>query len=54
MHRSPFGTHPSMFFAKANEEWVMLYDKTNNIEIVGKIITTNTNYNKKKILHFLN
>jgi hypothetical protein len=44
-----FGTHPSMFFAKANEEWVMLYDKTNNIEIVGKIITTNTNYNKKKI-----
>ncbi|MDF1673730.1 MAG: hypothetical protein P1U41_09500 [Vicingaceae bacterium] len=44
-----FGSHPVIFFSKANEELVMLYDKINNIEIIGRKLTTETNYNSKNI-----
>lgn len=39
-----FGSHPEVFFASANEELVMLMDRKNNLEIVGKSISFSTNF----------
>ena len=44
-----FGNHPSIFFIPAHEEIIMFKDLKNNIEIVEKIITTDTNFSSKKI-----
>lgn len=38
-----FGRHPSIFFAPGNEEFVMLKDFKNDLEIVGRHLTTETN-----------
>ncbi|MBL7789947.1 MAG: hypothetical protein JNL75_09000 [Chitinophagales bacterium] len=40
-----FGAHPSAFFAHANDELVMLLDTKNNLEIVARELTTDTNFN---------
>lgn len=34
-----FGSHPSVFFAPANDELIMLIDKKNDIEIVERVIS---------------
>jgi len=44
-----FGPHPSSIFLPVNEEFVVLIDKKNNLEILGRYITTDTNFNKQKI-----
>ncbi len=44
-----FGTHPELFFAKANEEFLIFIDQVNEIEIVSRIISTETNFNGKEI-----
>jgi hypothetical protein len=44
-----FGAHPSLFFAKADEELIMLKDFKNNIEIVAREVSMDTNFNGKSI-----
>lgn len=44
-----FGAHPDIFFAKANEEIVMLLDVKHGLEIVGKFLTTETNFDGKEV-----
>jgi hypothetical protein len=39
-----FGAHPSLFFAQANDELVMLLDTKNNLEIVARELSTETNF----------
>lgn len=39
-----FGPHPTIFFAPANVELVLLIDTLNNIEIAGWEISTDTNF----------
>lgn len=40
-----FGAHPSIPFLPANEEWLMLIDRKNSIEIFAREISTDTNFN---------
>jgi hypothetical protein len=44
-----FGAHPSIFFAHANQELVMLKDFKNDLEIISKEISLETNFNGQKI-----
>lgn len=44
-----FGPHPSMFFIPADDELLVLIDKKNNIEIVARELSTETNFNAKEI-----
>lgn len=44
-----FGAHPSLFFAHVNEELIMLKDFKNDIEIVAKEVSMETNFNGKTI-----
>jgi len=39
-----FGPHPVIGIVPANEEWLILIDKKNNIEVVVREISTKTNY----------
>ncbi len=39
-----FGPHPTLFFALAGDELVMLLDARNNLEIVGRDLSTETNF----------
>ena len=40
-----FGPHPSIFFAHADDEVVMLMDSKNDLEIVARELSTETNFN---------
>lgn len=44
-----FGPHPSLFFSNADEELVILIDKKNNLEIIAREISLETNFNAKEI-----
>lgn len=44
-----FGPHPSIFFANADVELVMLKDFKNDLEIVAREISMETNFNGKTI-----
>ncbi len=44
-----FGAHPEIFFAKANEEIVMLLDAKNGFEVVGRILSTETNFDGREV-----
>ena len=44
-----FGAHPTLFFAHANEELVMLKDFKNDLEIVAREISMETNFNGQMI-----
>jgi hypothetical protein len=44
-----FGPHPNCFFLPLNEELLMLYDFKNKIEIVSKIISSDTNFASEEI-----
>jgi len=44
-----FGSHPVIFFAQANEEIIMLMDTKNDLEIVVKEISTETNFNASEV-----
>ncbi len=39
-----FGSHPTLFFVPADEEFLLLVDRKNEIEIVARHITTDTNF----------
>lgn len=40
-----FGAHPAIFFAPADDEVVMLIDTKNDIEIIARELSTETNFN---------
>ncbi|TBX66157.1 hypothetical protein EZL74_11255 [Flavobacterium silvisoli] len=40
-----FGPHPSVFFAHADDEWLLLMDTKNNLEIKVREISLETNFN---------
>lgn len=44
-----FGQHPHLFFAKANQELVMIKDKRNHLEIVASHLTTETNFDGREV-----
>lgn len=44
-----FGPHPSVFFAAADDELVMLVDKHNNLEIVSRELSLETNFSSAEI-----
>lgn len=44
-----FGAHPSIFIAQANTELIMLKDFKNDLEIVAKEISLDTNFNGQKV-----
>lgn len=44
-----FGAHPSLYFIPGDDELVMLIDKKNNLEIVGRALSTSTNFNGKLV-----
>ena len=39
-----FGNHPTVFFAPANDELIMLVDQKNNLEIVERVLSLETNF----------
>lgn len=39
-----FGAHPSAFFLPANEEWLLLLDRKNGLEIHARHLSTATNF----------
>ncbi|MFY7988063.1 MAG: DUF6671 family protein [Flavobacterium sp.] len=39
-----FGNHPTFFFAPANDELIMLVDQKNNLEIVERVLSLETNF----------
>lgn len=44
-----FGAHPTVFFTSADEELMMLVDQTNELEIVVREISLNTNFSASRI-----
>lgn len=42
-----FGPHPTMFFSYADDEFVIFIDKKNNLEIIGRNLSLETNFNAK-------
>jgi hypothetical protein len=44
-----FGAHPSLFFASADDELLIFIDKKNNLEIIARELSTDTNFNGSKI-----
>lgn len=44
-----FGSHPSIFFAHADDEIVLLLDKKNNLEIVARELSLETNFSGAEI-----
>lgn len=39
-----FGPHPTLFFAPADDEFIMFIDKKNDLEIIVRELTTETNF----------
>jgi hypothetical protein len=44
-----FGPHPAIFFVSADDEFLILIDTKNNLEIIIREISTDTNFNAKEI-----
>ena len=44
-----FGNHPSIFFATADEEFLVFIDLKNNLEIIARNISLETNFDTEKI-----
>jgi hypothetical protein len=44
-----FGAHPSIFFASADDEFLIFIDKKNNLEIIARELSMETNFNGKEI-----
>ncbi len=44
-----FGAHPSMVFASADDEFLIFIDKKNDLEIIARELSTETNFNGKAI-----
>ena len=44
-----FGSHPSLFFASADDEFLIFIDKKNNLEIIARELSMETNFNGSEI-----
>jgi hypothetical protein len=44
-----FGAHPSAFFANADDEFLIFIDKKNNLEIIARELSMETNFNGQEI-----
>lgn len=44
-----FGLHPALYFIHADEEILLLVDKKNDLEIIVRELSTETNYNGEEI-----
>ena len=44
-----FGAHPSLFFASADDELLIFIDKKNNLEIIARELSMETNFNGREI-----
>lgn len=44
-----FGNHPTVFFAPANDELIMLVDQKHNLEIVERVLSMETNFDSSEI-----
>jgi hypothetical protein len=44
-----FGPHPTLMMIPANEEWVMLFDRKNDLEISARVLSTSTNFDGRYI-----
>lgn len=44
-----FGPHPQMPFVACDREVVLLRDRHHNLEIVGQVISTDTNYSQQRV-----
>jgi hypothetical protein len=44
-----FGSHPTIFFAPADDEFLLFLDKTNHLEIIARELSTETNFNGAEI-----
>lgn len=44
-----FGNHPTIFFAPANDELIMLVDQKHHLEIVERILSMDTNFDSSEI-----
>jgi hypothetical protein len=44
-----FGAHPTIFYANADDEFLIFIDKKNNIEIVARELSMETNFNGSEI-----
>ena len=55
-----FGSHPSIFFAQADDEFLIFIDKKNDLEIIARELSLETNfygekiYNREMLLNFAN
>ena len=49
-----FGPHPYIPFVNANEEWLILIDRKNGLEIIERSISTDTNFHQEEIEHLGN
>ena len=55
-----FGPHPSMFFVNADDEFLIFIDNENNIEVIVRELSTDTNFNgsqlqnEKELIAFAN
>jgi len=44
-----FGMHPSIFFVPADDEFLLFIDKKNDLEIIARELSTETNFNASEI-----
>lgn len=44
-----FGAHPTIFFASADDEFLIFIDKKNNLEIIAREVSMETNFNGREI-----
>ena len=44
-----FGQHPTLSFVSADDEFLLFIDKKNNVEIIARELSTNTNFNGLQI-----
>ncbi|MGY6523756.1 MAG: DUF6671 family protein [Mongoliitalea sp.] len=44
-----FGSHPTLFFVPADEELIVLIDARNNLELVAREISMDTNFDAKEV-----
>jgi hypothetical protein len=44
-----FGSHPTLFFANADDEFLIFIDKKNNVEIIARELSMETNFNGSEI-----
>ncbi|PWL31369.1 MAG: hypothetical protein DCO96_04010 [Fluviicola sp. XM-24bin1] len=44
-----FGSHPTLFFVPADEEFILLMDAKNNLEIIARYLSTETNFGGESV-----